>query len=241
MGVRITQVQNENLAKTPLKMTYNGAEVSLASNTSILDYGMAKYVLRKSEEMGCTLPDFYYYLECKRHQQLTTTEESNSHEIYIDDDDNMEEKNSAEDPTFAGYRQNAKFLSPIARRLQVEIEESHKSDAWSHSQCTSTGEFDLMTEDSKDEVRKRIITSLDCVLSSSRMPAAYIRRFEAGVLRMLKTVDADIAAFKTKLFEELKDNYSGMNSHEKTTTYEFACDEEKSSHKGKRKRNALDF
>ena len=46
---------------------------------------------------------------------------------------------------------------------------------------------------------------------------------------MLKTVDANIAAFKTKLFGELKDNYSGMNRDENTTTYEFACDEKKSS------------
>ena len=103
---------------------------------------------------------------------------SNSQQNDVDHDDNTEEINSAADHTFAGYRQNTKFLSPIARRLQSEIEESHKSDAWSSSPCTLTGEFDLMTEESKDEVRKRIITSLDGVLSSSRMPAAYIKKLK---------------------------------------------------------------
>ena len=117
---------------------------------------------------------FFYHQEQKRHQQLTRIEESNSHDIYVDNDNNMEENNRSEDPAFAGYRHNTKFLSPIARRLQVEIEESHKSDALTHSQCTSTGEFNLMMEDSKDEVRKRIITSVDNVLSSSRMPVTYI-------------------------------------------------------------------
>ena len=107
---------------------------------------------------------FFYHHEHKRHQQLTTIKKSNSHDIYVDNDDNTKENNSAEDPAFAGYRQNTKFLSPIARRLQSEIEESHKSDAWSLSHCTLTGDFDLMMEKSKDEVRKRIITSLDGVL-----------------------------------------------------------------------------
>ena len=58
---------------------------------------------------------------------------------------------------------------------------------------------------------------------------------------MLMTVDADIAAFKTKLFEELKYNYQEMELNGKTTTYEFTCDEKKSNRKEKRKRNGLDF
>ena len=75
--------------------------------------------------MGCTIPNFFQ----NRHQQLTRIKESNSHDIYVDDDNIMEENNRSEDPAFAGYQQNTKFLSPIARRLQSEIEESHKSDA----------------------------------------------------------------------------------------------------------------
>ena len=48
MGVCITQIQNENLANTPLMNTYRGEEVYLTTNTSLQDYVMAKYVLHIS-------------------------------------------------------------------------------------------------------------------------------------------------------------------------------------------------
>jgi hypothetical protein len=241
MGVRITHAQNEKLAKTPLESIINGREVYLASNTSVSDYVAADYVLSQSEEMGCTLPDFFHFQEQVLNQKMEAFEVSNSVEVDPDNDIVAGENNCADGPGFAGYRQSSKFLSPIARRLQSEIEESHQSDAWSPSHRTLTGEYELITEDSKDEVRKRIITSLDGVLSSSRMPAVYIERFETGVMRMIPTLDADIAAFKMQLFEELKEKSSIMNSDERTTDYEFACDEKKSNHKEKRKRNGLDY
>jgi hypothetical protein len=132
-------------------------------------------------------------------------------------------------------------LSPIARRLQTEIEVCHQSDTYSPSIANLTTEYDLISDKSKDEIRKRIISSLDGVLSSSRMRAAYIERFEEGVMRMIQTLDANIAEFKTQSFEELKDKTSNMKRDERPTDYEFACDEKKSSHMEKRKRNGLDY
>jgi hypothetical protein len=151
-------------------------------------------------------------------------------------------ENQSDDCTgFVGYRENSKFLSPIARRLQTEIEVCHQSDAYYPSVANLTTEYNLSSDKSKDKIRKRIISSLDGVLSLSRMPAAYIKRFEGGVMQMIQTLDANIAEFKTQLFKKIKDKTSHMKRDERPTDYEFACDKKKSSCMEKRKRNGLDY
>jgi hypothetical protein len=67
---------------------------------------------------------------------------------------------------------------------------------------------------------------LDAVLSSSRLPASYVHRFEEGVMRMIRNLDTNIAEFKTQLFEEIKEK-TCMMSDEQLTEFEFACDEKK--------------
>ena len=81
---------------------------------------------------------------------------------------------------------------------------------------------------------------LDGVLSSSRLPASYVHRFEEGVMRMIRNLDTNIAEFKTQLFEEIKEK-TCMKSDKQLTEFEFACDEKKKCRMEKRKRNGLDY
>ena len=181
MGVHITHAQNEKLAKTPLESIINGREVYLASNTSVSDYVAADYVLSQSEEIGCTLLDYHHFLDSHLNQKMGACKKSNN--VCVDSKSAITgEENQSDDGTgFVGYRENSKFLSPIARRLQTEIEVCHQSDANYPSIANLTTEYNLILDKSKDKIWKRI-SSLDGVLTSLRMPAVYIERFEEGVM-----------------------------------------------------------
>jgi len=203
----------------------NSKEVHLATNMTVSDYVAADYVLSQSEEMGCTLLDYHLFLESYLNQKMGACDNTNN--VCVDSETALtSEENQCDDGTgFGGYRENSKFLSPIARRLQTEIEVCHQSNTYSPSIANLTTDYDLISDQSRDEIRKRIISSLDGVLSSSRLPVAYIERFDEGVMQMIRNLDTDIAEFKTQLFKEIKAKTSKMKNDERLTVYEFACDE----------------
>ena len=234
MGVRITPKQNDRLTVTPLQEVINGTQVQLAANTTVYDYVCADYVLSQSEEMGCTTVDYHLFIDSYMNQKVKADNNYNGCE-------NGKDINRSDHcAEFVGFRENNKFLSPIAKRLQTEIEVCHQSHTYSPSVANLPTEYDLISDQSRDEIRKRIISSLDGVLSSSRLPASYVHRFEEGVMRMIRNLDTNIAEFKTQLFEEIKEK-TCMKSDEQLTEFEFACDEKKTSRMEKRKRNGLDY
>jgi hypothetical protein len=87
---------------------------------------------------------------------------------------------------FTGYRDSDEFLSSGAQRLQSNIEQSieqsiqHTAGSSTSNNDTndSSNNFDLMTNQSLDDIRKSIFTTVDQVLSSSNMPAVLVKRFE---------------------------------------------------------------
>jgi hypothetical protein len=226
MGVCITDGQNKNLAKTPNEMKFERKSVHLCQNTSIQDVAQAKFVITRSEQSGCTLSDFINYLNQKKDHHLCSAEKD--HTKSIEFETNTYNDSDVEEDTFTTYRQTKKFLSPVARRLQSEIDFSQQS-------------MDLLCDHSIEEIRKNIITTLDNVISSPRMPSEYVKIFQARALEKLKEMDSELSALKTELYKDLKSKHCGGMKIIHKTSYEFACDEGKSTGQEKRKKNGLDY
>jgi hypothetical protein len=196
MGVCITDGQNKNLAKTPNEMKFERKSVHLCQNTSIQDVAQAKFVITRSEQSGCTLSDFINYLNQKKDHHLCSAEKD--HTKSIEFETNTYNDSDVEEDTFTTYRQTKKFLSPVARRLQSEIDFSQQS-------------MDLLCDHSIEEIRKNIITTLDNVISSPRMPSEYVKIFQARALEKLKEMDSELSALKTELYKDLKSKHCGRS------------------------------
>ena len=67
--------------------------------------------------------------------------------------------------SFLGYLENEKFLSHVAKRLQSNIEQSIQCNIWSPLRNTvshdSSDKFDLMNNQSKDDIFEHIIATID--------------------------------------------------------------------------------
>ena len=106
----------------------------------------------------------------------------------------------------------------------------------------SSNNVDLMSNQSIDNIWKSIFTTVDQVLSSSRMPAVFVKRFEERAKKELQEVDKRLAEYKKELYDELTARChaeGGVNSD--CSLFEFACDDHKCVRKEKRKRNGLDY
>jgi hypothetical protein len=77
-------------------------------------------------------------------------------------------------PGFGGYRLSHGLLSPIAHCLQLDIEESHVSSECSPPNQITDDEIHLMGIDSKDEIRKSIISAMDQVFYCTRVPSVIV-------------------------------------------------------------------
>jgi len=81
-----------------------------------------------------------------------------------------------------GYQDNDEFLLTVAQRLQSNIEQSIQYTAGS-SLCindsnVSSNNFDLMSNQSIDDIQKSNFTTVDQVLSSSRMPSVFFKELK---------------------------------------------------------------
>ncbi len=94
-------------------------------------------------------------------------------------------------------------MSPVARRLQSEIDVAHQCKKWSPSSSKMSCESDLMCDYSTDEIRKNIITTLDDVFLSYRLPAIFIKKIEETSLKELQETESKLTEFNRELFEEL--------------------------------------
>ncbi len=72
---------------------------------------------------------------------------------------------------FCGYRSNQGLLSPIANHLHKEVKESHVSSQWSPINQTNDNDIHFLGTDSKDEIRKSIISAMDQVFYSNCIPS----------------------------------------------------------------------
>ena len=222
-------------------MTMNGKSVFMAENTTLQDVIDANYVLFKSEESGCTRSDHQVYIERKHDyvKFIDTTSVETQDMIF---------GTVALSPGGAstGYRDNDEFLSTVAQRLQSNIEQSIRHIAGSSTSNEDTNDssnnFELMTNHSLDDIRKSIFTTEDQVLSSSRMPAVLVKRFEERAKKELQEVDKRLPEYKRELYNELTAGCpveGGVISDR--SLFEFAFDDNKCVPKEKRKRNGLDY
>jgi Fe-S-cluster-containing hydrogenase component 2 len=100
---------------------------------------------------------------------------------------------------------------------------------------------ELLCDQSKDEIRKNIIMTVDQVLSL-RVPAVIAKRFEEKALKELKEMESRLAEYKRELFEELATECpTGGSMKNDRSLVEFGCDENKGDRKEKKKRNGLDY
>jgi hypothetical protein len=222
-------------------MTMNGKSVFMAENTTLQDVIDANYVLFKSEESGCTRSDHQVYIERKHDyvKFIDTTSVETQDMIF---------GTVALSPGGAstGYRDNDEFLSTVAQRLQSNIEQSIQLTAGSSTSNKDTNDssnnFELMTNHSLDDIRKSIFTTVDQVISSSRMPAVLVQRFQERAMKELEVVDKRLSEYKRELYNELTERCpveGGVNYDH--STFEFAFDDHRCVRKEKRKRNGLDY
>jgi len=229
-------------------MTLNGKSVFMADNTTVQDVIDANYVLFKSKESGCTRSDFQRYNEVKHdYVKFVDTTSVETQDLTFE--------TAALLPCgpFTGFRDSDDFLSTVAHRLQSNIESIEQSIEQSiqHTAGSSTSNndtndssnnFDLMTNQSLDDLWKSIFTTVDQVLSSSRMPAGLVKRFEERAKKELEEVDKRLSAYKRELYNELTAGCpvdGGVRSDR--SMFEFAFDDHKCARKEKRKRNGLDY
>ncbi len=98
-----------------------------------------------------------------------------------------------------------------------------------------------MSDQSKYDIRKNIFTTVDEFLSSTRMPAVFVK-IEERALQECREVDKRRAEYKRKQYEALTAGCpaeGGDNSD--LSLFEFACEDHKCVRKEKRKRNVLEY
>ena len=99
-----------------------------------------------------------------------------------------------------------------------------------------------MTNHSLDDIRKSIFTTVDQVISSSRMLAVLVQRFQERAMKEFQEVDKRLSEYKRQLYNELTVRCpveGGVISD--YSPFEFAFDDHKCVRKEKRKRNGLDY
>ena len=99
-----------------------------------------------------------------------------------------------------------------------------------------------MNNQSLDDIRKSIFTTVDQVLSPSCMPAVLVKRFEERAQKELLEVDKRLSEYKREFYNELKAGCTvegGVISDR--SMFKFAFDDHKCVPKEKRKRNGLDY
>jgi hypothetical protein len=97
---------------------------------------------------------------------------------------------------------------------------------------------------SKDEIRKTIISTMDQVLYSTSVPSFMIWKVEAETLRGICELGTRLVEYKTQLIQEM----NNIQSHEsldmaRDSIFEFACEQSAGnmSMEDERKRNGLDY
>jgi hypothetical protein len=238
-------IQNEQLIQTPVKTTLNGKSVFMAENTTIQDVIDENYILFKSEESGCTRSDYELYNERKHdYVKFFDTDSVETQDLVF------ETTTKSPSEQFTGYGDSHEFLSTVAQRLQSNIEQSIEqsiqhiagSSTSNNGTNDSANNFDLMTNQSLDDIRKSIFPTVDQVLSSSRMPAVLVNRFEERAKKELQEVDTRLSEYKRELHNDSTAGcpvQGGVISDR--STFEFAFDDHKCVRKEKRKRNGLDY
>ena len=99
-----------------------------------------------------------------------------------------------------------------------------------------------MTNRSLDDIRKSISTTVDQVISSSRMRDVLVQRFHERATKELQDVDKRLSEYKRELYNKLTERCTvegGVNNDH--SIFEFAFDDHKCVQKEKRKRNGLDY
>jgi hypothetical protein len=109
---------------------------------------------------------------------------------------------------------------------------------------TTDDNIHFLGTDSKDEIRKTIISAMDQVLCSTRVPSYMIRKFEAEVMRGICELGTRLVKYKTQLIHEM----NNIRSHEslymaRDSNFEFACEKNAGNMpmEDERKRNRLDY
>jgi hypothetical protein len=226
-------------------VTFNDQNFYTAHNTTVSDIAEASYVLDKSDRTGCTTSDLLSFREKKAPALRHTNGEDTS--ISCDLLDNEESDASSQQSRshdFCGYRPNQGLLSPIAHRLHKEVEESHVSSQWSPTNPKNDDDIHFLATESKNEIRKSIISAMDQVLYSHSIPSHMIKKFEAEALRGIRELGTRLVQYKTQLIQEMNNSTPHENRNvARDANFEFAC-EHNSVHMAveyKRKRNGLDY
>jgi hypothetical protein len=85
----------------------------------------------------------------------------------------------------------------------MEVEDSHVSSQWSPANQTNDDSIHFLGTNSKDEIRKTIISAMDQVLYSTSIPSYMIRKFEAEALRGIRELGTRLVEYKTQLIQEM--------------------------------------
>lgn len=224
MGVLLLSEQIELLHVNSANNVFFCIEENIqrAENTTTFDWTDAKFVLEKCSQGSCLWSDLDEFVSKGRKPEFITPR------VII---------------PFEGYRKSQGFKSNEAQRLQTNVfrhsqnesdDKSEQSDLASldingtmgddsHSNLSSVG---LCGTESRDEVRKCLITYVDDFLGSPRVSTEMVHMFHTEVKTIYKRMMSDV---KEK-------GVAGENGE-----YEFACDEGIYKSPQKRKRNALDY
>ncbi len=155
LGVLISRrLAHFDTTTLPNLVTFEGECFYTVPNTTVSDIAEATYVLDKSDRSGCTVADLISFREEKTPATNFTSPSRD----------------------FCGYRSHQGLLSPIATRLHTEVEESHVSSQWSPNSQTNDDDIHFLGTDSKDEIRKTIISAMDQVLYSNTVPSHMIKK-----------------------------------------------------------------
>lgn len=226
-------------------VTFNGKIFYTSHNTTLCDIAEASYVLDKSDRIGCTTADLLSFREKKTPALHHTNREDSSisHDLCGVEESHVSSQQSPSHD-FCGYRSNQGLLSPIAKRLHKEVEESHVSSQGLPITQTNDSGIHFLATDSKDEIRKSIISAMDQVFYSNCVPSYMIKKFEAEALRGIRELGTRLVEYKTQLIQEMNNS----RSHEsrdvaRDSNFEFACEHNAGNMamEDERKRNGLDY
>ena len=144
---------------------------------------------------------------------------------------------------FGGYRPSHGLLSPIAHCLQMNTEESPVSSQCSPPNQTTDDGIHLMGIDSKDEIRKSVISAMDQVFYSMRVPSVIVHKFEEEAMRGIRELGTRLLNYKTQLIQEMEALV--LQEHLDTargSVFEFACEQDACYMPCvPRKKNGLDY
>lgn len=193
----MTAVLSKYVREEHINGTEDTGGVVLGQNTTDEDWNAAQFVVVKSKKDGCTWKDLSNHLS-----GLSTGSPAK----------------------FQTYRDNQNMLSPIAARLQKEVDEAHCKEIKTSSVELSFQDDDDSLEMQLHTLRKTAVGAIDDIVKCDEIPTEVKERFVSQIQEMKMSMLKEYTS---------KRNDSG-------TTFEFPVTEiAKGKKEEKRKRNVL--